>query len=320
MSEHENFFRKRYVENGKIRETFWLSEDTTLFSRHLITPFAYGESFMGGGHTFILEQVKSIRQSWSLELIMEGSGNAKIDSDRIAFSPGDIIIFNSILRNELTISPGNYCRKKVVIFNSNPATDHIMEANFVRNLHCLKLAEPWKMSACMKRMKELVSSEKKITHEELSLCGYEILLELNRQARLLNSPDPIDYVIALVTNKLSCKYSLDNLASIAGMNQRTFLRCFKKYMDCSPMRFIEQKRMDYAKFLLSSENISIGEVATLCGYADFALFSRVFKKHFGYSPKQYQKRNSAGCQPFHPVGIGPPTAEASPKAGNPHLL
>jgi AraC-like DNA-binding protein len=48
--------------------------------------------------------------------------------------------------------------------------------------------------------------------------------------------------------------------------------------------------MDYAKNLLKSDDFSIAEIATLCGYAEPCHFSREFTKRVEIPPSQYEKQ------------------------------
>jgi len=53
--------------------------------------------------------------------------------------------------------------------------------------------------------------------------------------------------------------------------------------------YILHVKLTYAKKILASKNRSIGEVATECGIYDVNYFSRIFKKHTGVTPTQYQR-------------------------------
>ena len=53
--------------------------------------------------------------------------------------------------------------------------------------------------------------------------------------------------------------------------------------------YILQVKLDYAKKILSSQNKTIGEVATECGIYDVNYFSRVFKKYNGMTPTQFKR-------------------------------
>ena len=53
--------------------------------------------------------------------------------------------------------------------------------------------------------------------------------------------------------------------------------------------YILQVKLSNAKKLLSNESKTIGEVAAECGIYDVNYFSRVFKKHTGFTPTQYRR-------------------------------
>ena len=54
-------------------------------------------------------------------------------------------------------------------------------------------------------------------------------------------------------------------------------------------QYIIEVRLMHATELLENTNLSLGEVATKCGFCDGAYFSQCFKKHFGMSPSEYRR-------------------------------
>ena len=46
--------------------------------------------------------------------------------------------------------------------------------------------------------------------------------------------------------------------------------------------------MDYAKYILSTTNMQIQNVALHCGIMDVQYFSKLFKKHTGKTPTEYR--------------------------------
>lgn len=53
--------------------------------------------------------------------------------------------------------------------------------------------------------------------------------------------------------------------------------------------YIQQVKIAYAKKLLTRSNKPISEIADMCGIFDVNYFSRIFKKHTGVTPTQYQR-------------------------------
>lgn len=72
-------------------------------------------------------------------------------------------------------------------------------------------------------------------------------------------------------------------------------RIFKRTTGYPIVQYVNKVRTDRAKELLQATNLSIGEIGYLAGLNDPYYFSKVFKKHVGVSPQQYQ-RSLAGEQ------------------------
>ncbi len=61
----------------------------------------------------------------------------------------------------------------------------------------------------------------------------------------------------------------------------------------TPQTFIQIVRMRRARHLLDhNHELTVTQIATLCGYNDTANFTRAFKKSFGLTPSQYQEKQA----------------------------
>ncbi|WP_040192551.1 response regulator transcription factor [Clostridium culturomicium] len=76
-----------------------------------------------------------------------------------------------------------------------------------------------------------------------------------------------------------------------GLSRSTLFKIMKSVTDKSLVEYITMLRMRSAiKLLENNDGITVCEIAKSVGYSDQYYFSRAFKKHTGYSPKEY--RNS----------------------------
>jgi len=83
-------------------------------------------------------------------------------------------------------------------------------------------------------------------------------------------------------------FRVEELHGICGISDTYFRRIFVSRYHMTPRLYITGKRMARARDLLdSSEFTGIREVAESVGYEDALYFSRLFKKHYGYSPTEY---------------------------------
>ena len=80
----------------------------------------------------------------------------------------------------------------------------------------------------------------------------------------------------------------DALAAMDGLGSSRYHALFRRLMGCTPAGYITSLRMSKARELLIDPDLSIGEVAALCGYADPLYFSRVFRREVGVSPSAYR--------------------------------
>ncbi|OAB47932.1 AraC family transcriptional regulator [Paenibacillus antarcticus] len=82
--------------------------------------------------------------------------------------------------------------------------------------------------------------------------------------------------------------SLESHADSLGLDRKHLSTIFKKALDVPPRLYLLHYRMNKACELLAMREFTIGEVARSVGYHDPLLFSRMFKKVIGVSPKKYQ--------------------------------
>lgn len=86
--------------------------------------------------------------------------------------------------------------------------------------------------------------------------------------------------------------TLDSLARIAGLSQRTFARRFKKAVGDTPLEYLQALRISKARTLLETTADPIDAVTWAVGYEDVSSFRRLFKRVTGLSPTAYRRKFS----------------------------
>ena len=87
-------------------------------------------------------------------------------------------------------------------------------------------------------------------------------------------------------------YSLSDTIRATGYCVDYMRRLFHAETGCTPMEYLTRLRIENARRLLALPNgggHSVRQVALLCGYDDPYYFSRLFRRHTGCSPREYQK-------------------------------
>lgn len=88
--------------------------------------------------------------------------------------------------------------------------------------------------------------------------------------------------------------SVPELAALAGLGERTFLRRFVKATGLRPTEYLQQLRVVKARDLLEATNRPVDGIAWAVGYADPAAFRKVFQRLTGVAPNLYRQRFGVG--------------------------
>ena len=98
----------------------------------------------------------------------------------------------------------------------------------------------------------------------------------------------IAMAIAFIEDRYQNELTIKDLAEAACMSRSTLQRTFRQCMNCTPMEYVTQCRIDHAKELLENTQLSIMAVSEHVGFQDSNHFSRRYKALTGLSPSAYR--------------------------------
>lgn len=99
----------------------------------------------------------------------------------------------------------------------------------------------------------------------------------------------VEKVNAYIREHITLDLSVDELAARAYVSPNHLTRCFKKQYGKTVTEYIIDYRMGLAEKLLKDTNLTVTAVSAKVGYANYAYFTRQFKKYSGYTPSQYRE-------------------------------
>lgn len=116
----------------------------------------------------------------------------------------------------------------------------------------------------------------------LPASPFEISETSNQKGQMVRVKDYID------THYMH-NISLDDLAENFHMSKFHLTREFSQTFSMPPIAYLEKRRIREAKYLLSSTEFSMTDIASTLGFCTSSYFSQRFKASVGMSPLEYRK-------------------------------
>lgn len=159
------------------------------------------------------------------------------------------------------------------------------------NLKIYKISDSNYIKSCFTEILNHSRQPKKNTAEIKSLA-YKILSYLGetdkKQKIKSNKYMRIYDAISYLENDIQQSLTVEELAQMCHMTPVHFRKLFKEYSGMSPICFRIQKKMESARILLLTTDMSISEISEYLGFENVSYFSKLFKKYQKSSPSQYR--------------------------------
>ena len=102
--------------------------------------------------------------------------------------------------------------------------------------------------------------------------------------------DEIKKCANLIKENLKEQYSNKILANYLNLNERTFTRRFKKALNTTPNKYMQNLRIEKAKELLITTNKSFDSITFEVGFYNESSFRKLFKRETSLNPSEFRKR------------------------------
>ena len=86
--------------------------------------------------------------------------------------------------------------------------------------------------------------------------------------------------------------SLENYAQLCHMSLSAFKKSFKQFYHTTPGVWLKQRKLDLARHMTLTTELTISQVSFECGFEDTSHFIRLFKQEFHLTPLQYRQKHS----------------------------
>ncbi len=249
-------------------------------------PINVGTQVCKPGHAF----GPATRTHWLLHFIRAGKGVFKRASNSYSLSAGQCFV---IRPGEVTFykadtsAPWEYVW---IGFTANSIPKVLQE----RDVLSIPSLAPL-FAEIAENVERLNGEDGKDGIREAWLCGRitEILTRIELQyARFAETKlqSEMRIVKNYIDTRLASELSVAALAAQFHMDRAYLSRCFKEVVGLSPQQYIVAERLALAARLMTENLLSPTDAATAVGYSDIYLFSKMFKRRYGVSPRTYKKK------------------------------
>jgi AraC-like DNA-binding protein len=238
----------------------------------------------------------------TFSFLIEGNKEVVFDNSTLSINNSKFLIMKSghCLMTEKLSDIYNY--RSLLLFFSNEVLLKFIRKNELNKLPSneYKSVYSFEYDEFIKRfvnsLQDISKLSKDIQKKLLEVKFEEIILYLIAvygtefiYSLLEKSNDTSQKFIQVVeTNRMS-KLTLKELAFLCNMSISTFKREFEKHYNESPIKWFQNKRLEYAHHLLYKEQKSSSEIYFEIGYESLSSFIQAYKSKYGMTPKQHHK-------------------------------
>lgn len=123
------------------------------------------------------------------------------------------------------------------------------------------------------------------------------LLQNHCSVRVLDTPlsgrlskSKLQRILDYIQDNLDRNMGLEELADLVQLSSHHLRKLFKQSMGISLHQYVLQCRIERAKTLLKSTDLSIAQIAQLVSFYDQSHFTNVFRRYTKLTPRQYRSQ------------------------------
>lgn len=98
---------------------------------------------------------------------------------------------------------------------------------------------------------------------------------------------------AWIDHHLADEIRVDQLAALCALSAGHFHACFRELTGMTPLAYVQRRRLDHARTLVTHSGLSLGHIASLVGFRDQGSFSRAYRRHFAVAPSRSRREDPA---------------------------
>ncbi len=134
---------------------------------------------------------------------------------------------------------------------------------------------------------EMANSLKEIEELQKEMIRSYCMLVKNHSMK--NYSHLVQKVLTTIDSEITGDLSLKAQAKALSVNPSYLSALFKKETGITLTDYVNKKRAEHAARLIKTTNMQIQTISQFCGIYDVNYFTKIFKKYFGKTPKEYRE-------------------------------
>jgi AraC-like DNA-binding protein len=224
--------------------------------------------------------------------VVEGSCVVDIEGTHFEASAGDWLFIPANAEHSYYNCKGERFSKYWIHFDLYPNADIFKYLNLP---YLIKVGVKDKVEELFKKLVNSAKTDELADKLAVKACILNLLVEFVKVSR----PEGVSVksredkrlgdLLRFINENLDKELTIEVLAEKYFAHPNHFIRAFKDQTGQTPAKYIKSKRMETAKRLLESTDLSAAEITERIGINDPAHFSRLFKEYYNMPPARYRQ-------------------------------
>lgn len=126
------------------------------------------------------------------------------------------------------------------------------------------------------------------SHLKSTVVFLQIIEKLENQYRMNSLQNNIaDKILEILICEKSENITVNDIGKRLSYSQNYIIKVFKHKFSLTPHQYLTKLRVESARKLLLSSDKSYQEISGECGFSEYSVFFKSFKKEYGISPKEF---------------------------------